>query len=166
MTLLCENRPLRRMVWLSLWRFANACTVWGDLFNSPVCGFVRREQRKHDCLRYLFRGSSFSGERPFRVAEQKLELALPFPQPKNRKAADDLFAISGLYRNLCSERESNSHGFPHTPLKRARLPVPPSELEKNLSLLRWRSRRAGRSRRTRRGRRRSSRTRRRSSGRF
>jgi len=24
-----------------LWRFAIACTVWGDLFNRPVCGFVR-----------------------------------------------------------------------------------------------------------------------------
>jgi len=24
----------------SLWRFAIACTVWGDLFNRPVCGVV------------------------------------------------------------------------------------------------------------------------------
>ena len=27
----------------------------------------------------------------------------------------------------CSEQESNLHGFPHTPLKRARLPISPSE---------------------------------------
>jgi hypothetical protein len=51
----------------------------------------------------------------------------------------------------CSERESNSHGLPHTPLKRARLPVPPSELEKNLSLFRGRSRWTWRSYRASRG---------------
>jgi hypothetical protein len=22
------------------WQLANGCTVWGDLFNRPVCGFV------------------------------------------------------------------------------------------------------------------------------
>jgi len=26
--------------WFDLWRFAIACTVWGDLFNRPVCGVV------------------------------------------------------------------------------------------------------------------------------
>jgi hypothetical protein len=25
----------------AVWRLANACTVWGDLFNRPVCVFVR-----------------------------------------------------------------------------------------------------------------------------
>jgi hypothetical protein len=25
----------------NLERIANACTVWGDLFNRPDCGFVR-----------------------------------------------------------------------------------------------------------------------------
>jgi len=24
-----------------LWRLAISCTLWGDLFNRPVCGFVR-----------------------------------------------------------------------------------------------------------------------------
>jgi len=24
-----------------LYRFANECTVWGDLLNRPVCGFVQ-----------------------------------------------------------------------------------------------------------------------------
>ena len=29
-------------VFALLWRFAIACTVWGDLFNRPVCGVVRQ----------------------------------------------------------------------------------------------------------------------------
>src|SRR5215470_3816806 len=31
---------------LNLWRFAIACTVWGDLFNRPVCGVVRLSSPK------------------------------------------------------------------------------------------------------------------------
>jgi hypothetical protein len=26
---------------MGLWRFAIACTVWGNLFNRPVRGFVK-----------------------------------------------------------------------------------------------------------------------------
>ncbi len=60
----------------------------------------------------------------------------------NRKAKRPLttcLSAAAFLNVWCSERESNSHGLPHTPLKRARLPVPPSELEKNSSLLRGRS---------------------------
>jgi hypothetical protein len=32
---------MKRLIDLALKvRFAIACTVWGDLFNRPVCGFV------------------------------------------------------------------------------------------------------------------------------
>ena len=44
--------------------------------------------------------------------------------------------LAAFFEFQCSERESNSHGLPHTPLKRARLPVPPSELEKNHAISR------------------------------
>jgi hypothetical protein len=30
----------------SLERFAGACTVWGDLFNRPVCGFVQSGKKR------------------------------------------------------------------------------------------------------------------------
>jgi hypothetical protein len=30
-----------RLAQMSLWRLAIECTVWGDLFNRPVCGLVR-----------------------------------------------------------------------------------------------------------------------------
>jgi hypothetical protein len=29
-----------------LYRFANACTVWGDLFNRPVCGFIQSGKKR------------------------------------------------------------------------------------------------------------------------
>jgi len=31
---------------VNLERVANASTVWGDLFNRPVCGFVRLENKR------------------------------------------------------------------------------------------------------------------------
>jgi hypothetical protein len=86
-------------------------------------------------LRFIS-GPSFSSKRPFEEAAQTQQFALHFPQPKIERPLTTCLPSAAFLESECSERESNSHGFPHTPLKRARLPVPPSELEKNLSLLR------------------------------
>ncbi len=79
---------------------------------------------------------------PFRVRQQIEEVppALddsPPAQPDSlRRRFDEAVQLRARFGGhalvlWCPRPDSNRHGFLHTPLKRARLPIPPLGLEKN-----------------------------------
>ena len=98
------------------------------------------EKNSPGCLGFAPRSESFAIEPSVQVCSisslSGLTSCRPSANPLNPHKAFKVFTIrllktiepQGLIVFNCRRRDLNPHGFPHTPLKRARIPIPPLRL--------------------------------------
>ena len=100
-------------------------------FNSIYCKTLLLCPQWSDCTRGLcslhgiFGGLYHLPESVMDTVDYRDVTVLQLFHCREKKENPETIKISGFYKEWCRRSESNRHGLAHTPLKRARLPIPP-----------------------------------------